>query len=243
VPGDRYVLRESGRAETVGGGEVLDVAPVLPAARAHPDRDVWRVVGERGPVDVAELEALTGVAVEPTAGRWAIHPTALAAMTAQLTEALAAGIDVARLGDPERAVLAQLDGVDVRDGVARRAGTVDTLAEHPFVHALAAGGAHPPDPAGVPRPEIRELVRRGLVVERDGICFHAAAIDDAAHLAARLLATDPHGFTTAQFREAIGTTRKYVIPLLTELDARGVTRRRGDLRIAGPRLPPAARGA
>ena len=30
VPGDRFVLRESGRDETVGGGEVLDVAPVLP---------------------------------------------------------------------------------------------------------------------------------------------------------------------------------------------------------------------
>ena len=30
LPGDRYVLRETGRDETVGGGEVLDVHPVLP---------------------------------------------------------------------------------------------------------------------------------------------------------------------------------------------------------------------
>jgi len=28
-----------------------------------------------------------------------------------------------------------------------------------------------------------------------------------------------------------------VLPLVAELDARGVTRRRDDLRIAGPRLP------
>ena len=28
VPGDRFVLRELGRGETVGGGEVLDVDPV-----------------------------------------------------------------------------------------------------------------------------------------------------------------------------------------------------------------------
>jgi len=89
----------------------------------------------------------------------------------------------------------------------------------------------------VPRNEIRELVRRGLIVERDGICFHPATIDAAAALAARLLTDHPGGFTTAQFREAIGTTRKYVIPLLTELDARGITRRREELRIAGPRLP------
>ncbi len=37
VAGDRYVLRESGRNETVGGGEVLDVAPVRPASKAGPD--------------------------------------------------------------------------------------------------------------------------------------------------------------------------------------------------------------
>src|SRR5207237_6577770 len=51
LPGDRYVLRESGRGETVGGGEILDVAPVLPASRAAPSRDVGRVVAERGRVD------------------------------------------------------------------------------------------------------------------------------------------------------------------------------------------------
>src|SRR5947209_4465983 len=44
LPGDRYVLRESGRSETVGGGEVLDVDPVLPAAKAAPDRSWTRVV-------------------------------------------------------------------------------------------------------------------------------------------------------------------------------------------------------
>ena len=48
LPGDRYVLRESGRSETVGGGEVLDVAPVLPASKARPDRSVDRVIAERG---------------------------------------------------------------------------------------------------------------------------------------------------------------------------------------------------
>ncbi|MHB1582268.1 MAG: selenocysteine-specific translation elongation factor, partial [Acidimicrobiales bacterium] len=42
LPGDRYVLRDAGRSATVGGGEVLDVAPVLPAARARPDRSLAR---------------------------------------------------------------------------------------------------------------------------------------------------------------------------------------------------------
>ncbi|NDA77951.1 MAG: hypothetical protein EBY07_09180, partial [Actinobacteria bacterium] len=43
-------------------------------------------------------------------------------------------------------------------------------------------------------------------------------------------------FTLSQFRDALGITRKHAVPLATELDARGITRRRDDVRIAGPRL-------
>ena len=43
--------------------------------------------------------------------------------------------------------------------------------------------------------------------------------------------------TVAQVRDALGTTRKHALPLLAELDGRGITRRRGDVRIAGPKLP------
>ena len=67
--------------------------------------------------------------------------------------------------------------------------------------------------------------------------FHADTFDAAGALAAQLLAASPDGFTVAQFRDATGASRKFVLPLLAELDARGVTRRRDDLRIAGPRLP------
>ena len=44
LPGDRFVLRESGRSETIGGGEVLDVEPVTKASVAAPDRSVDRVI-------------------------------------------------------------------------------------------------------------------------------------------------------------------------------------------------------
>jgi selenocysteine-specific elongation factor len=80
-------------------------------------------------------------------------------------------------------------------------------------------------------------VRRGLVVERDGIWFAADAIDAAAGVAAALLGQHPEGITVSQIREALDTSRKYAMPLIAELDARGVTRRRDDLRIAGPRVP------
>ena len=40
----------------------------------------------------------------------------------------------------------------------------------------------------------------------------------------------------AQLRARLGLTRKYSIPLLEWLDAQGYTTRRGDIRVAGPRL-------
>ncbi len=36
--------------------------------------------------------------------------------------------------------------------------------------------------------------------------------------------------TAAEFRDLIGTSRKYAVPLLEWLDARGVTLRNGDYR-------------
>ena len=50
VPGDRFILRESGQGVTLGGGEILDVDPMVAAAKAKPDRDVDRVIRERGKV-------------------------------------------------------------------------------------------------------------------------------------------------------------------------------------------------
>jgi selenocysteine-specific elongation factor len=242
LPGDRFVLRESGRGETVGGGEVLDVAPVLPAAKAAPSRSVDRVVTERGWVDARELERLTGEARTATVGHWVVSAGALASAEAEVRSLVdgagAAGLDVATLDERERAVLATLGGITVAGGRARPAGAADDgLAGHPWLAALAAAPFTPPPPDGVDRGEVRELVRRGLVVERDGCYFAPMAVDDAARIVAGLLAATPDGVTVAQIRDALGTSRKYLLPLLGHLDATGVTRRRGDLRIAGPRLP------
>jgi len=102
---------------------------------------------------------------------------------------------------------------------------------------LAAAPFVPPAPDQIDRGELRELVRRGDVVEQDGVFFAATAIDQAAQLAAALLQQHPEGFTVSAFREAAGNTRKHALPLLACLDGTGKTRRRGDVRIAGPRLP------
>ena len=245
LPGDRFILRESGRQETVGGGAVLDVAPVRPASKVGPERweagPVERAVADRRWVRVDELEALTGERVPPTLGPWVVAPGAVEAMVDALAARVAAagplGLDVVALDDREREVLALVPAVEVSAGRARPAAAGDPFADHPFLQALEAGGVTPPAPDGVDRAELRELVRRGLVVERDGVYFAPSAIDAAARTAAALLAGAPEGFTVAALRDQLGITRKHALPLVTELDARGITRRRGDLRIAGPRLP------
>jgi selenocysteine-specific elongation factor len=147
------------------------------------------------------------------------------------------GLDQATLDERQRAVLPLVEGVVVDAGRVREAGAADPLADHPFVAALAAQPFSPPDPTGISRQELRELVRRGLVVEQDGCWFAPSAVEEAARQVSRLLVEHPEGVTVAQVREALGTTRKYALPLLARLDADGVTRRRGDVRVPGPRLP------
>ena len=243
LPGDRFVLRESGRAETVGGGEVLDVDPTERASRARPDRSVDRVVRERGWVPVDELERLTGERREPDLDRWVVDPVVLHRTLEDLRNALAdagpRGLDLVGLSELARAAVVLLDDAGVEAGRLVPAGVADPLADHPFVAALAASPFVPPPPDGVDRGDLRELVRRGDVVEVEGIFFASSAVDAAARLAARLLADHPEGFTVSTFREEAGNTRKHAMPLLARLDATGMTRRRGDLRIAGPRLPQA----
>jgi selenocysteine-specific elongation factor len=241
LPGDRYVLRESGRDETVGGGEVLDIDPRLRASRAAPDRSIDRVVAERGWIDVDELELLTGERLEPTVGSWVTSRSELAAVSDRLGERVDAagegGLDLSALAPFERVVLESLDDMTINGGHARRAGGIDPFADHPLAAALRAGGFSPDLPPDADRNVVRELTRRGVLVERDKVVFHIDTIDAAARVAAQLLSADPAGFTVAQFRDRTGASRKYALPLVAELDARGVTRRRDDLRIAGPRLP------
>ena len=150
LPGDRYVLRESGRDETVGGGEVLDVAPVLPASRARPDRGVDRVVAERGWVDADELELLTGErrgrrrSAAGSSPRRRRRDAAVDLADRARRRRAARRSSVAALDERQRAVLATLDDVVVDGGRRPPAPAgADPLAGHPALAALAAGGLAP----------------------------------------------------------------------------------------------------
>jgi selenocysteine-specific elongation factor len=243
LPGDRYVLRELGRSETLGGGEILDLDPVRPATRAAPTRSVERVIAEREWIDADELERLTGIATRPTIGRWVVDPGALdrqvADLRAEIGESGRTGLDVATLSDRQRTVLAGLSDVVVEAGRARARSLPadDDLAEHPFVLALEAAPFAPPEPSPGHRGDLRELARKGLIIDCEGVWFAASAVEDATRIVAELLTRHPEGVSVAVVRDALASSRKHTLPLLGHLDATGVTRRRGDLRIGGPRLP------
>ena len=59
--GDRLILRESGRNETIGGAIVLDPDPILRAAEAKPNSSIERIITEHKWITPSHLEALTGV--------------------------------------------------------------------------------------------------------------------------------------------------------------------------------------
>ena len=75
------------------------------------------------------------------------------------------------------------------------------------------------------------LLDAGSVVRvAEGVFFHRRALDQISEQVRSYLAAKQQ-MTAAEFRDLIGSTRKYAVPLLEWLDQARVTRRVGDERI------------
>jgi selenocysteine-specific elongation factor len=274
APGDRLVLRESGRQETVGGAEVLDVAPVGRAALA-PSRLTLplgrRILAGRPWLRPAEFVALAGL--DPAgaeqmaadlvagghavrAGEWLVDPAVMDGARAKARVAvghhheaapLEPGIDLAALAAQlgldaarTRAVVEADTGIVVEHGRARLPSHQPALLDDPatakLLGALDATPFAPPAPVDVgARPElVRALVRAGALVDLDGVIMTATALASARELVAGHL-RDHGTITVAQARDLLDSSRRYVLAILGRFDADGVTRRRGDERVPGPR--------
>mgnify|MGYP001192426137 FL=1 len=237
--GDRLILRESGRNETIGGAIVLDPDPILRAAEAKPDSSIDRVISEHKWITPSHLEALTGVRRGEDVPGWIVDPNCLEDMITDLSQRLLTagnlGIDITSLDQFERAAIGLLEGVLIEGNYLRVEGA-DNFSDHPYLEQLESNLFKPPDADGVDPRELRELVRRGLIIEQNGIFYSQKAVTSAARKIQMLLNKNPEGITVGEVRIALDSTRKYVLPLLNYLDQIGATVRRNDVRLAGKRL-------
>ena len=109
--------------------------------------------------------------------------------------------------------------------------------------SMRAGGTSPPDVRQFDAPEDADLialmVAQGRLVSlanialKQQVVFHAATIGQAQRSLAAIF-PPPTAFTTSAARTALGTTRKFIVPLLEHLDALGITLRDGDTRQIAP---------
>jgi selenocysteine-specific elongation factor len=217
--------------------------------------DVPRLAGvPEADVDAFVAEALESGGAE-RAGEWLVDSETRARLREDARTRVAehhrrvptdVGLDVATLAsalrvDPARlrAALDGTPGLVVERGVVRDEAHVTSAVESPeaqaLVAALDASPFSPPSPAeiGAPVALVRALVRDGVLVDVDGVIFTASALDAARQRAIDVLA-ERGTITVADVRDALGSSRKYVVPIVGWLDRTGVTRRRGDDRIPGP---------
>lgn len=255
TPGDRLVLRSPGEQATVAGAEVLDVEPARRTLAAVDRLGLTpgaRVLAAVPWCTRAEMARLAGDehaadACAVPVGPWLVSPETLARVRARAAEtvqhtwaplstvATACGIDIPRL----RAALADDPALVIeRDIVrgARQAGVLDDPAARKLLDALVASPLAPPAPTdvGVSLSIVRALARAGAVIELDGVVFATSALDEARDRIARVV-VEREAVTIAELRDVLGTSRKYILPIVNRMDAEGVTRRRGDVRIPGPR--------
>jgi len=199
---------------------------------------------------VAELEATALRALAALHAEFPLH-------TSHDRQKLAAALHAAADEPVVQAVIDRLLGARHLVGDGRRVARADfkpkltanqrKLKER-IVAAHAAAGFTPPEPkefAGGHAAAIADIfdvaVAEGELVKLAAdLYLHAAVEAELRAKVAALLRTSP-GATVAAIRDALGTTRKFAVPICEYLDRVGLTRRAGDGRVLvsdGPGLSP-----
>lgn len=229
-------------AELAHTSASLDVAAEVARRGWAPAAHLAGLGASEEQLDAPGVRRVGGLLFAPA--RWSAWRDALrqaverAAASDPLQGRVAAGALVAELRLPEPELVAQLArdaGLEVAGGYVQLPGAradlgaaeaglaaiEQRLATDPF----AAPEQEELQAAGLGPKQVAAAVRLGRVLDLGGQVLVAPR---APVEAMRALAALPQPFTTSQARQALGTTRRVAIPLLTELDRRGWTRRLDD---------------
>lgn len=133
--------------------------------------------------------------------------------------------------------LLRVTGFDPLAGLSARERAIANEIEQAFLH----GGLATPAPDQIlGRDKVKhdlfrllnetgKLVRLKTMDRHRHIVLHQQTLDGAVETLRKRFAAS-RGFTMAEARDTLGSTRKYVVPLMEHLDTMGVTIRKGDLR-------------
>ncbi len=195
-------------------------------------------------VNEDELGAVERAVTEALAAFHRDHPLEEGADLALAREAVADAIRPTPAPSDRELVDALLADLAARGLVIRTASKVRLAIHHVtlsgredevrrLVDAVTSNEASPPTvpelaASGFPREVIEAAARSGALVKISNELVLSPGFVARAQAAVRSAAKD--GITVSAFREQLGTTRKYAVPLLEHFDRTGVTRRDGDLR-------------
>jgi selenocysteine-specific elongation factor len=203
-------------------------------------------------------DALSSAAVEAVAAHHASAPLSAGLPQARLRAALLrrlrsmATIERGQAEAATAAVTAVIDGLVGEGRLGRRADTVhdpargaalpsELLGAMDRLEAALSVAAPPPleeaaAAAGCPPDGIRTLLAEGRIVRLGpDLAWSAATYQGLAGLALERARATP--LTPAAYRDATGTSRKYVMAILEDLDRRGILERTPAGHVPGPRAP------
>ncbi len=199
------------------------------------------------------LAAGCGTAQDPVAGDWLADPAFWDALNERLRRLVAeyaashplepglpAGVACQALGLPDRRLLealarpplvtanGRISEAAIAPGLPRDvAAAVDRIRADLSVRPFCAPEAARLAEVGLHRTAVGAAIRAGALLK---IAEGLVLMPGADTTAAAVLAALPQPFTASEARQALGSTRRTVIPLLEHLDRCGYTKRLDDIR-------------
>jgi selenocysteine-specific elongation factor len=219
-PGDRFVLRDTGRNATVAGGVILVIDP--PEPKWCTKHEYARRFGRNPLLTIGEMYIS------------AFEEQRIRERLEKLLDAQGS-IGLALLTQIDRVVLSTMQNITIERDEVRRKGR-ENSNELELLLRVRAAGVTGVVSASLDRDIARRLVNRGDFVECGGLTFEREFLYGLGSIISELLTAHSGGFSVSQLRERLGTTRKFAVPLAEALDHVGVSRRVGDVRVAGVML-------